>query len=350
MILFTFLKGERRDLMHKICFYVLLLLMVTLHAESSLAKEAQKLFIEGQYKKALSTYDRVAQSETGVKRAKAHAMRAGIFEDYLGDIDSALAIYTKLLEGPLPIRLKKRWKRKEKELLFLVQQKEVYGRYRRCLVSRQSTEDKVEELVDIFETHPNFIKREELGRCLVSLYNEIGRYRKSYGILKSLKETGICFEPSMIEKSKRNAQRELIHNIAIGYFCLITFLAITLFLQTKKWNWLRKVTPFVAVWLLLTILFQVVYTIWFKDMDNNPFDWFAPLLLMSGFIPPFLWITLIHEKIEKGYSFLLIVILPAMCGIYLVLHTFLYVQKQSMDLMDTFTDRLQEGLGKEKTE
>lgn len=332
--------------MHKVYFLILLLLLSLLNGANITSKDAQKLFVEGHYTEALNAYSNVALSQTGVKRANAKAMRAIIFEEYLGEVDSALAIYAKLLEEPLPQRLKKRWKRKEQKLLALGAQKEVYGSYRRSLISRQDTKVKVEELVTIFEKHPDFIKREELGRLIITQYNEIGSYRKSYNILKKLVGTGSEFEPSVIEQAKRNAFREFQTYFAFIYLGLIFILSILILFKINSMKWLKKISPFLGVWGVITAVYQIVYLIWFKQMDNNPFEWYAPLVLMGGLTLPFLWISLVQEKVKKGYSFILIAILPALCGIYLVVHTFLYMQKQPMELMDVFSDRLQEAFGK----
>lgn len=331
---------------------VFLFLFCCIHflSATELKEKAQSAFVEGDYKKALILYDSLVISSEGAVSDNARAMKAVIYEEYLGQLDSALSIYTYLLQHSPHSRRVRRWKRRSQKIEKLLPEKELYAAYRMTLMSREKAEDKVGKLQSLFDKNPEFSKREELGRLLITQHNDLRNFGKALSVMETLKESGITFKDEHYKAAQVHAKRENI--TTLSWIVLVLILGASLFMLTKVDT--RQVFGYFFKlslgWFIIIVIYLLAYYLHFSKDANNPFVWYAPILLMGLMVVPLFWLCLSSNYFKSAKLFYPVGLLPALLLIFLLYHSFLYYQKQPMVIMDTFEDRLGESFGFENEE
>lgn len=320
----------------------LLIVLVSVSMATSLKDQAQQAFIDGSYEKSLTLYDSLLQKGSKAERETALSMKAIIYEECLGEIDSAVVMYSLLLQQSANARRVKRWKRNLDKLTGLGEYAEVYGAYRKLLMSNRSTKEKAQELSVLLYNNPDFEYIEEMGRLLITQYNELGNYIKASQTMDWLKDRGVVFNKDVYAATKRNANREKIVLFTVAFLIITVVMAMLFVFRFKEWGW---VSPFIKLsifWLALATLFEIVYLIGFKNMDNNPFTWYDPFLIMLLNLVPIAWLTICNRLCKSTALLSLMGFVPAAMLSVLLIHAFLYFQKQPMVIMDTFQSQLSE--------
>lgn len=328
-------------------FLFLICLIQFLYAVE-LKDKAQKAFVEGDYENALILYDSLAISSEGAASDNARVMKAVIYEEYLGQLDSAQLIYQKLLHESPQSRSAKRWKRRLDKIEMLMPEKEVYASYRMTLMSREKASQKVGKLQSLFDKYPNFSKREELGRLLITQQNDLRNFGKALAVMEELRRKGAVFKKEVYKSAQVNAWREKI--TFLGWILVGVVLIGSLFLIKKvdKREVLGQFIKLLLAWIVITTIYLLAYYLHFSKDSNNPFIWHAPILLMGLMVIPILWLSLSSAFFKSAKLFYPLGLVPSLLLIFLLYHGFLYYQKQPMVLMDTFEDRMGEFFGLEK--
>lgn len=321
----------------KLITAISILLSAALIAAAGLKDSANNAFIAGDYEKALYLYDSLAEADIS-ERVHVLQMKASLYEEYLGEIDSALIIYSQLLDESGDARLKARVLRRVEYLKALYDQKEQYGLYQRTLVSRIDPRNKITAFEQILSQSPDFIKKEEILRLLTTLYHDQGQYREAYRVVKRrIAEFGPV-EKEVETSTRRYARREFLHYLSVA-FILVMLIVLALLFPSHRKKVLPQLKPLLFSWFLITLLFAVVYYVKIADGFYNPFVWYSPWVLMGLNILPILWLVL-FTQVRRGKIFNAVVgVGPALFSFFLLFQIFLYSHKKPMALMDTFLDR-----------
>lgn len=317
---------------------ILVLFFSVISVNAGLKESAHDAFIAGEYEKALLLYDSLSDVTTSRKRVHALQMKASIYEEYLGEIDSALIIYNQILNESSDSRLNVRTQKRIKSLNALGDQKLLFGIYQRTLVSRIDSKDKITAFEKILKESPDFIKNEEILRLLTPLYHDEGHYIQANRILqKRIAEFGPV-DDELKTSTERYARREYLHYLSVTTIIAMTIIVIALFPRYKR-EILPQIKPLLFTWFLITLVFSTIYYVKIADGFYNPFKWYSPWILMGLNLLPIVWLTLFNQM-KKGRVFSIgIGVLPAIFSFVLLFQIFLYSHKTPMDLMDTFTDR-----------
>lgn len=321
----------------KLITVISILLFSLISVNAGLKEYANEAFIAGEYEKALHLYDSLAEVDPAEK-IHVHQMKASIYEEYLGEIDSALAVYSQILEESSDSRLRKRVTKRVAYLNGLGDQRELFGLYQRTLVSRIDPREKISAFEKILTESPDFIKNEEILRLLTTLYHDEGQYRDAYRVVKRrIAEFGPV-EKEVETSTRRYARREVTHYLSIAVILIMLVVLALLFPRYRRVI-VPKVKPLLFFWFLIMILFSTIYYVKIADGFYNPFKWYSPWILMGLNILPIIWITLFNQ-LEKGKFFAVAIgIVPALFSFFLLFQIFLYSHKTPMALMDTFLDR-----------
>lgn len=324
------------------CILMCLLLYIESVIAVSLQERAQQAFIEGAYVHSLLLFDSLQLRGSSQEEVRALSMKAVIYEECLGEIDSAIVTYEKLLSSGGSRRKQRLWRQKYEKLINLGAHAAVYGQYRKVLMSSQPTKGKAEELETLFLEHPDFQYSEELGKLLITQLNELKRYTKALQVMEKMKQRGFSFTAPVYKTARRNAQREKI-TLFTWFFCFIfVVFSVLAMWRLELSTWLVQFAVIATVWMVVALLFEIVYLIWFKDLDNNPFQWYQPFTLLVLNLLPLLWIVLSVRLFKRGLGTYLLGFIPATLLMILLFHTLLYYQKDPMILMDSFQSQLQE--------
>ncbi len=316
--------------------------MILLFASSlfatTLKDEAQDAFIAGEYEEALILFDSLLQDSTSTTRIISHEMRASIFEEYYGEIDSAIIEYTAILHENISTRKHQRIQKKITYLSNLGDEKEVYGLYRKTVMSREAPLETIRKLENILEEYPQFSLRNELREILISDYYSVKRYNLALEMIYDLKNDGVEVYDSRIMNAQRYAFRQNLVRVSLIFISIMAIIALVL-TKNRGNHRLSHYRILSLRWFITTILFEGIYLIFFWKSDNNPFYWYSPLLLFGAYLIPILWSEAFRVILKGKVKRFIVGIIPSTVAFFMIFHLFLYFQKQPMELIDSFEER-----------
>ncbi len=314
---------------------------------SSLKERAHEAFIAGEYNNALHLFDSLSRDSSQSQQISAIELRAVIFEEYLGEIDSAITHFTILLDKPLSHRKKQRIKKRLNGLLALGHERELYSNYKKTVMLRIPPKAKIKLLEEMRVSHPDFSLKNELCELLITEYHVVGNYVEAEKLLFTMKKEGFHVSEQRLLAARHYAIRHRLHWISILILGIIGLSLIVNLFKSKSITF-KRFTLLLVSWGVVAVIFELIYLRWFLGMDNNPFFWYSPLLLFSLFIIPLTWSITMALK-YRDHKLVYLIFFPTALAILASFHLFLYSHKNSTEIIDVFEDRFIEVFTSDKT-
>jgi len=328
--------------MYRIAICCAFLVIHTVSLYSANLDSAKALFSRGEAIAALPQFDTLARTDTGEIHTAALQMQAIIYEEYLGKIDSAQAVYRRLAESGSTTASRTYAVNRLAFLDSLGTEAPVYGRYRAILMSKQNAVEKASLLKQLLRENAYFVKKKELLDIAAALYSEQNRHVAAWMTLRELTATGAVIDPIRLTFAAQNAWRELLFFIAIAGLFIFSVRTI-LVARTHDVRALAiRLAVVSASWIGVIALYQILYMNHFNRDPNNPFALYAPIQMLVPCLIPLGWLavgSMIRISLRK---FAVLWVIPTILGMCAVIGLYFYLQPNAMVLIDSFQDRLVE--------